>query len=146
MNLFKAYVARKPIEHKKLLNQLELKLIGINNDVDGAYMLLISLNGAKPKDLENFRGIKKVYVFNQNYKENYFKLLIAPNKKISYDKMVAGFDLNLAEIGTSDEKNFWKKKYPFMIFKSNKYVHPDQLKKYRNVKKVALLEDYELTQ
>jgi len=146
MKLFKAYTRNKPINFGKMINQLELKLIGINNDVDGAYMLLTSLNGAMPKDLENFKGIKKVYVFNQNYKENYFKLLIAPNKKIPYDKMVAGFDLNLAEIGTSDEKNFWKKKYPFMIFKSNKHVHPDQLKKYRNVKKVALLEDYKLTQ
>lgn len=142
MKLFKAYTGKRPMNYNKMVNQLELKLIEINQDADGPYMLLTSLNGAKPKDLEKFKGIKNVYLFEEGKKENYFKLLVAPNRRLSYNKIVEDFDLNLVEIGTSSEKNFWNKKYPFMVFKSNDYLHPDQLKKYKNVEKVEILENY----
>ena len=82
MKLFKAYVKSKPINYGKLINQLELKLIEINKDVDGSYMLLNSLNGAKAKDLQKFKGIKKVYTFDQNTKENYFKLFVSDRKSV----------------------------------------------------------------
>lgn len=65
MKLFKAYVEKRPINYKKMINQLELNLIEINSDIAGAYMIFYTDDkNIKLKNFEQYKGIKGVYVKN----------------------------------------------------------------------------------